>query len=288
MWWDTDANPAVLNIRVASEWLPIGGGGGNASFEQLFSRDIDITTANNWVSTQYTLTDANIEDTDMFIVSSGDSSATISEIRYRAQVFMGVDFKSLDASTVGGSNAAANGILLPQFGANRDAYIGKTAAGLWLYSSQGSILDPTPLTIWRFRVSGTSSGGGGASRRMQWVDDDVTLNIANTFSQSSIILTDDDIEDTDLFNFEFGLFATGAGRGAGETISGKEFKSITAGTSGGTRSNANSIRFQIATPDASNANQRTFYSVSRTTAGNVLLTSNSNGRDAAPFTITRI
>jgi len=75
LWWETDSDPAGLNVRVGTEWLDVGGGGGGGgqanAVELLWTGDVNVTTASQWVGTGFTLRPADVDDLDMFVVQAG-------------------------------------------------------------------------------------------------------------------------------------------------------------------------------------------------------------------------
>ena len=162
-----DSSPSDLEWYDGTTWVDIpasggsGGGGGGAGLEEVFSQNVDITTANVFVDTGYDLPSSYA--TDLWIVQLGSRIAPCA-------LFYGSE---IHGGTVGGPVA---GFLSMDFTSRAGGavdvavYFAQNNSNLLMGASNVTRGDATPLRIWRLQTSSSGGGGTGSGLTQAQVD----------------------------------------------------------------------------------------------------------------------
>ena len=160
-----DSSPSDLEWYDGTTWVDIpasgGSGGGGAGLEEVFSQNVDITTANVFVDTGYDLPSSYA--TDLWIVQLGSRIAPCA-------LFYGSE---IHGGTVGGPVA---GFLSMDFTSRAGGavdvavYFAQNNSNLLMGASNVTRGDATPLRIWRLQTSSSGGGGTGSGLTQAQVD----------------------------------------------------------------------------------------------------------------------
>ena len=149
--------------EVVSQLNPVISTAGGFATEDLFEGDIDVTSDRQWVATGLTISALN--RTGWWMLNWGDSSIQL--VGHYSGGWHWMDVEKLFAITAGVAGTTATNLTRLTFndstGGNSDSnvYLGHTAEGEILFSTESSSIDAGPLTIRKVVPGGAVGGSGG-------------------------------------------------------------------------------------------------------------------------------